>query len=56
MNFGLWQQSKPVELKLEMGVQTLRIQTPVSVAAENHQRGIALKEFELKAKALPLSF
>jgi hypothetical protein len=38
-------------LQLETGAQTLRIQTPVSVAAENHKRGIALKEFVLKAKA-----
>ena len=51
LSFGLWQQTKPVELKLEKGVQTIRIQTPVSVAAENHKRGIALKEFEIKPKA-----
>ena len=51
LGFGLWQQTKPVELKLEKGVQTIRIQTPVSVAAENHKRGIALKEFEIKPKA-----
>lgn len=50
LSFGLWQETKPVEVKLEKGVQTLRIQTPVSVAAENHKRGIALKSFELKAK------
>jgi hypothetical protein len=47
--FGLWQETKPVELKLDKGKQTLRIQTPVSVNAENHKRGIALKWFELKA-------
>ncbi len=50
MSFGLWQETKPVEVKLAKGVQTLRIQTPVSVAAENHKRGIALKSFELKVK------
>ena len=49
LKFGLWQATKPVELKLEKGRQTLRIQTPVSVNAENHKRGIALKWFELKA-------
>jgi hypothetical protein len=49
LKFGLWQQTKPVELKLERGKQTLRIQTPLSVNAENHKRGIALKWFELKA-------
>jgi hypothetical protein len=51
LSFGLWQQTKPVELQLDKGAQTLRIHTPVSVAAENHKRGIALKEFVLKAKA-----
>jgi hypothetical protein len=45
----LWQETPPVELKLDKGKQTLRIQTPVSVNAENHKRGIALKWFELKA-------
>ena len=49
LSFGLWQETKPVELKLERGRQTLRIQTPVSLNAENHKRGIALKWFELKA-------
>lgn len=44
--FGLWEETKPVELKLERGKQTLRLQTPVA----NHKRGIALKSFELKAK------
>ena len=51
LSFGLWQQTKPVALQLAKGAQTLRIQTPVSVAAENHKRGIALKEFELKPTA-----
>lgn len=50
LEFGLWAETKPVELKLEKGVQTLRIQTPVSVNAENHKRGIALRWFEIKSK------
>ncbi|MCX6875173.1 MAG: hypothetical protein NTW21_15395 [Verrucomicrobia bacterium] len=49
LKFGLWQETTPVELKLDKGKQTLRIQTPVSVNAENHKRGIALKWFELRA-------
>ena len=49
--FGVWQQTKPVELTLAKGKQTLRIHTPVSVDAEHHKRGIALKNFQLKAKA-----
>ena len=28
LSYGLWQETKPVELKLEKGIQTLRIQTP----------------------------
>jgi hypothetical protein len=50
LSYGLWQVTKPVALKLEKGNQTLRLQTPVSVNAENHKRGIALKKFELKAR------
>jgi hypothetical protein len=50
LSFGLWIETKPVELKLAKGVQTLRVQTPVSVAQENHKRGIALKSFALKTK------
>jgi|GEM_PF-438680 len=52
LSFGLWTETKPVELKLAKGVQTLRLQTPVSITAanENHKRGIALKSFALKAK------
>ena len=50
LSFGLWQQTKPVELKLEKGLQTLRVQTPTSVAAEHHKRGIALRSFDIKAK------
>jgi len=37
-----------VLLILEKGRQTLRIQTPKSVAAENLKRGVALRSFELK--------
>lgn len=47
--FGVWQETKPVTLTLAKGQQTLRIQTPVSVNAENHKRGIAVKWFELRA-------
>ncbi|MEI7901552.1 MAG: hypothetical protein WCK89_14975 [bacterium] len=50
LSFGLWSETQPVELKLAKGAQTLRLQTPVSVAQENHKRGIALKSFALKAK------
>ena len=50
LSFGLWTETPPVELKLTQGVQTLRVQTPMSVAQENHKRGIALKSFVLKAK------
>lgn len=48
--FGLWQESQPVELKLERGKPTIRVQTPVSVDAENHKRGIALRSFQLAVK------
>jgi hypothetical protein len=50
LSYGLWQETKPVDIKLEKGTQVLRLQTPVSVNAENHKRGIALKWFELKPK------
>ncbi|MEI7948142.1 MAG: hypothetical protein WCJ02_15680 [bacterium] len=51
LSFGLWTETKPVELKLAKGMQTLRVQTPVSVKnAENHKRSIALKSFELIPK------
>ena len=50
LSYGLWQDTKPVELELAKGMQTLRVQTPLSAAAENHKHGIALKEFKLKAK------
>ena len=51
LSFGLWTGTKPVELKLAKGMQTLRVQTPVSVKnAENHKRSMALKSFELIAK------
>jgi hypothetical protein len=51
LSFGLWTETKPVELKLAKGMQTLRVQTPVSVKnAENHKRSMALKSFELITK------
>lgn len=46
LTYGLWQETAPVELKLEKGVQTLRVQTPTI----EHKRGIALQWFELKRK------
>ena len=46
LSYGLWQETKPVELKLEKGPQTLRVQTPTT----EHKRGIALKSFDLKVK------
>ena len=46
LTFGLWQETPPVELKLQKGVQTLRLQTPTT----EHKRGIALKSFELKVR------
>jgi hypothetical protein len=46
LEFGLWVQTSPEELKLEKGVQTLRVQT----TTKQHMRGIALRWFELKAK------
>lgn len=48
--FGEWTRTKPVMLSLESGDQTLRIQTPVSVNAENHKRGVALREFDITVK------
>ena len=50
LSYGLWEETKPVELRLETGIHTIKLQTPVSVNAENHKRGIALRWFELKAK------
>jgi hypothetical protein len=46
LEFGLWVETSPVELKLEKGVQTLRIQT----STKQHMRGISLRWFELKKK------
>lgn len=46
LSFGLWQVTKPVELKLEKGIQTIRVETPTT----EHKRGIALRWFELKPK------
>jgi len=48
MDFGLWAVTKPVELKLAKGVQKLRVETPRSAGAEHHERGIALRWFDLK--------
>ncbi len=50
LSYGVWQETTPVELRLEKGIHTIRLQTPVSVNAENRKRGIALRWFELKAK------
>ena len=46
LNFGIWKKTPPVELQLQKGVQTLRVQTPTT----EHKRGIALKSFELRPK------
>ena len=50
LSYGLWEETQPVELKLDGGLQTIRVQTPISVNAENHKRGIALRCFDLKPK------
>jgi hypothetical protein len=47
LTHGLWQETAPVELKLEKGVQMLRVQTSTT----EHKRGIALRWFELKRKS-----
>ena len=44
LSYGLWQETAPVELKLEKGVQTLRVQT----SPQAPMRGIALRWFDLK--------
>lgn len=44
LSYGLWRQTAPVKLKLEQGVQTLRVQTSTTEL----KRGIALRWFELK--------
>lgn len=46
LSYGLWQVTKPVALKLEKGIRTVRVQTPTT----EHKRGIALRWFELRAK------
>jgi len=46
LSYGLWKETKPVEIKLEKGSQTIRVQTPTT----EHKRGIALKWFEFKSK------
>ena len=44
LTHGIWQETAPVEVKLEPGVQTLRVQTSTT----EHRRGIALRWIELK--------
>ncbi len=46
LTFGIWQETPPVELELPVGVQTLRVQTPIT----EHKRGIALRSFELRPR------
>ena len=46
LSYGLWEITQPVELKLDKGVQTLRVQTPTSEL----KRGIALRSFDIKQK------
>ncbi|MCY3019439.1 MAG: hypothetical protein NTW87_10495 [Planctomycetota bacterium] len=46
LSYGLWTVTKPVDVKLEKGVQTVRVETPTT----EHKRGIALRWFELKPK------
>ncbi len=50
LSYGIWLDTKPVELKLKKGIQTLRVQTPKSINYENHKRGIALRSFGLRLK------
>jgi len=44
LKFGLWVETEPVELKLEKGVQTLRVRT----TPKHLLRGITLRWFKLK--------
>jgi len=46
LSYGLWETTQPVELKLQKGVQTLRVQTPTAEL----KRGIALRSFDIKQK------
>jgi len=46
LSYGVWQVTPAVELQLNEGVQTLRVQT----TTREHKRGIALRWFELRAK------
>ena len=46
LSYGLWETTQPVELKLDKGVQTLRVQTPTSEL----KRCIALRAFDIKSK------
>lgn len=46
LSYGVWTLTKSVEVKLEKGEQTVRVETPTT----EHKRGIALRWFELKPK------
>ena len=46
LSYGLWQVTKPVDIKLDKGVQTIRAAVPT----DHHQRGVAVRWIELKAK------
>jgi hypothetical protein len=46
LSHGLWVMTEPLELSLEAGAQTIRVQTPTT----EHKRGIALRWFRLKKK------
>jgi len=46
LSYGLWETTQPVEMKLDKGVQTLRVQTPTT----DLKRGIALRSFDIKPK------
>jgi hypothetical protein len=45
---GLWQTTKPMDLKLQKGQQTVWLFTP-------YQRGVAMKSFDLKLKSQAVS-
>jgi hypothetical protein len=46
LSYGLWTLTKPADVKLEKGPQTIRVETPTT----EHKRGIALRWFELRLK------
>ena len=46
LSYGLWVETRPVELHLNQGMQTLRMRT----SEVEHKRGIALKSFAISAK------